>query len=79
MQKSLVGEVVAGAAAAAALDERRRAEVLEARPRAGEQLPAALGPGGRVLEAKGRESLSDFRLGFVSFSGQISEYFQDKF
>ena len=48
---------MAGAAAAAALDERRHAEVLEARPRAGEQLPAALGPGGRVLEAGGRGEL----------------------
>ena len=49
-QTSLVGKVVAGAAATAALDERRRPEVLEARPRAGQQLPAPLGPGGSVLE-----------------------------
>ena len=54
---------MAGAAATAALDERRRPEVLEARPRAGEQLPAALGTGGRVLERRkeGREVKGECR------------------
>ena len=46
---SLVGEVVTGAAAAAALNEGRRAEVLQARPGTGQQLPAPLGAGRSVL------------------------------
>ena len=45
----LVGEVVAGAAAAGALDERRGPEVLQARAGGGQRLAAALGPSGSVL------------------------------
>ena len=53
-EAELVGEVVAGAAAAAALDEWRGAEVLQAGAGARQGLAAALGAGGRVLR---KESL----------------------
>jgi hypothetical protein len=45
-----VGEVVAGALGAVALDERRRAEVFEAGAGADEGLAAAFGPVGGVLD-----------------------------
>jgi len=41
-EAELVGEVVAGAPSAIALDERRRAEVLEARAGTRQRLTAAL-------------------------------------
>ena len=49
-EKYLVGKVVARPASAAALDEGRRPEVLQARPGAGQQLPAALCTRRRVLK-----------------------------
>ena len=49
-EAELVGEVVTGASAAAALNEGGSAEVLETGARAGEGLAAALCAGGSVLE-----------------------------
>lgn len=46
----LVGKVVAGAAAAAALYERRRAEVFQAGTGTRQKLPPALCSGGSVLK-----------------------------
>ena len=50
-EAELVGEVVAGAPRAVALDERRRAEVLEARAGARQRLTAAVRARSRVLYA----------------------------
>lgn len=47
-EAELIGEVVARAARAVALDERRGPEVLEARTGTGQGLTASLGTGGRV-------------------------------
>lgn len=49
-EAELVGEVVARAALAVALDERRRAEVLQARAGALQRLPAALPARASVLQ-----------------------------
>lgn len=58
----LVGEVVAGALGAVALDERRRAEVLQAGAGRHQGLTAALGAGCRVLQTR---DLHRFSLGFI--------------
>jgi len=49
-EAELVGEVVARAACAVALDERRRAEVFQARAGTLERLTAAIGAGTGVLQ-----------------------------
>ena len=55
-EAELVGEVVARAARAVALDERRRAEVLETRAGTRQRLTAALGARRRVLHARATTS-----------------------
>jgi len=52
-EAELVGEVVARAARAVALDERRRAEVLEARAGTRQRLAATVCSGARVLKEYG--------------------------
>jgi len=68
----LVGEVVAGAASAVALDERRGAEVFQTRSGTGQRLAAAVRAGARVLHIN--QSLEQWtRISTARPPGQLHE------